>query len=344
MKILSLPSFADPLFPSMVEAALEASGVVSEELTLMIKAHEQTLNPNAQRELRELIQDRVPTQALAYLQTGWLAPSKLFKREVLPVVAISSAQSEMRVGNLQMTSPSKPRIVEGAMLLKGTEGGGGSSEVNDEDLTQALFRHHGNRTKAGEELGLTWDEITFRLEQAKEGSYLWSVKGTIPSDERAVAIALKKYRGDIDEVAKKFEKTRQAVLHRIRYAKPNSPLWEFREIAKPKREVHHKPRVDDITLAAALEKYGGHRTAAADEFNYSPEMVGIRIKRATPTSPLAKFKNFKKIRDIDLAVALERHGGNIIRAANEVDLKPETVLKRILSAKPKSPLAKFKSS
>lgn len=158
------------------------------------------------------------------------------------------------------------------------------------------------------------------------------------SDEQ-LATVLAKYNGHRVRTAKEVGLSVSRVSARVIEAKAESPLYRFKEV---KGKPGKGPRVDDVTLARALKKHAGNRTRTGREVGLSQRTVYDRILKAEPGSPLHRFR-ISHVDDVQLAQALEKHGGNRMQAADEVGLSEHRIYMRISGSKPDSPLYRFQT-
>ncbi|MDO8519580.1 MAG: helix-turn-helix domain-containing protein [Deltaproteobacteria bacterium] len=156
-------------------------------------------------------------------------------------------------------------------------------------------------------------------------------------DEDTLSKALEETVGHQKAAAKKVGLSTSAVNHRIAKAPEGSLLHKFKEI-KGKRGRAQK--VDDATLAIALNETGGNQAAAAKKVGLTRAAVSVRIVRAPEGSLFHRFKGGSrpKVDDSTLAKALHEAGGNQSAAARKVGLSRVAVNKRIAGAQEGSPI------
>lgn len=165
--------------------------------------------------------------------------------------------------------------------------------VDDAVLAQALERHGGDRTKAVREVGLEISGVYHRIKKADPNSPLHRFQrmkgkgGIAPRfDDNALAEVLRRHQGSRAKAAKAVGLSPTTVSKRLKRAKSGSPLEPFKE---PRSNV----RVDEATLARALEKHQGNRRRTAREVGLHSSAVRERIKRAKEGSPLFSFREIR---------------------------------------------------
>lgn len=98
-------------------------------------------------------------------------------------------------------------------------------------------------------------------------------------------------------------------------------------------------KATDLEIAEALERHGGDRAKAARDLSISKNTIQIRIPKAEPGSPLAKFK--VHLTDAQIAQVLQRHD-DLIEALRELPIGRGALRERLRNAPEDSPLHPFK--
>lgn len=174
-------------------------------------------------------------------------------------------------------------------------GGGKKALIEDMTLAEVLERCGGNRSQAARELGVSASAINKRVRNASPDSPLKrfqeiKAQNRPRVDDATLAQVLDRYGGNRTMAAEEVGLGISGVSHRIKNAKPDSPLYRFQEVWGKKGP---SPRVDDITLAKALEQHQGSRKRAAGEVGLHMSSVRKRIRSAKEGSPLLPFREIK---------------------------------------------------
>jgi len=162
--------------------------------------------------------------------------------------------------------------------IESPEKKGGSPKFSDEQISQALARHHGNRAKAARELGLQFKTISHRVLNSPEGSPLANFKN-IKGKRRQ---PLKPKEGQKSEVpAKNNGSQTQVPMPRNRFSE--GPIYSVGQLEP----------VDEV-LIQTIEENNGNFKRVARSLERPLSWIKYRIQLAPAGSPLKAFEKKKR--------------------------------------------------